>query len=292
MEWLPLTLLCAFVLATSDALAKLWLQGFSAREMTLIRFSLSGLLLTPLILHLPLDEAPLAFWGWMAVLALAEVAAMLLYMSAIRDYPLSTTLPYLSFTPIFAILTGQLFLDERVSVAGLGGILLITLGAWTLNLHLFDRLRPTTLLSPLLEMWRNRGSRMMLGVAFIYSLSLSGSKAVMQYLPPSASFGALYFSLVGLTALLIIGGSRPSTLTAFWRRPVPGLVVAVLMAVMVITHFMAIQRIEAAYMVAVKRTSLLFGILYGAWLFKEEGLSRNLPASLLMVAGVAVILMT
>jgi hypothetical protein len=35
-------------------------------------------------------------------------------------------------------------------------------------------------------------------------------------------------------------------------------------------------------MVAVKRTSLLFGMPYGAWLFKEQGLSHNLLAGGLM----------
>jgi drug/metabolite transporter (DMT)-like permease len=61
------------------------------------------------------------------------------------------------------------------------------------------------------------------------------------------------------------------------------------MAVMVVAHFYAIAHIEVAYMVAVKRTSLLFGILYGAWLFREQGLTRNLGAGGLMVAGVYLI---
>jgi hypothetical protein len=39
----------------------------------------------------------------------------------------------------------------------------------------------------------------------------------------------------------------------------------------------------------VKRTSLLFGILYGALLFREANLGRNLVAGTLMVAGVALV---
>ena len=42
-------------------------------------------------------------------------------------------------------------------------------------------------------------------------------------------------------------------------------------------------------MVAVKRTSLLFGMLYGAWLFGERGLQKNLVAGVLMVLGVLLI---
>jgi drug/metabolite transporter (DMT)-like permease len=61
------------------------------------------------------------------------------------------------------------------------------------------------------------------------------------------------------------------------------------MAAMVVTHFYAIAHIEVAYMVAVKRTSLLFGMLYGAWLFGETGLQKNLVAGMFMVLGVLLI---
>jgi drug/metabolite transporter (DMT)-like permease len=291
MSWLFTTLICALALAGADALCKRYLQGYSARELVLVRFSLSGLLLSPLLPQVPLADAPQAFWLWMALLVLLELGAMLLYMRAIRDYPLALTLPYLSFTPVFAMLSGWLLLGERVSANGLGGIVLITLGAWLLNLHLFDRKRPSSLLSPLLAIRHNPGSLMMLGAALIYSFTLSASKKVMQYLPPSASFGALYFALVGLAALLLVLFSQPRAISALWRRPLPNLAVAGLMALMVLTHFIAISLVEAAYMVAVKRTSLLFGILIGAWWFKEANLQRNLPAALLMVLGVAFIVL-
>ena len=51
----------------------------------------------------------------------------------------------------------------------------------------------------------------------------------------------------------------------------------------------ALEMVEAAYMIAVKRTSLLFGMLYGAWLFREQGLGKNLLAGVIMVAGVYLI---
>ncbi len=289
MEWLPLTLLCAWSIATSDALVKHWFQGVSAREMTLVRFTLSGLLLTPLIVDLPLDNAPPQFWFWIAGLVPLEVIAMMLYMRAVRDYPLGMTLPYLSFTPVFAIITGWLFLGELVSLSGLGGIVFITAGAWLLNLDAVDRLHLKTLLVPLQAVFRNPGSRMMLVTAFIYSITLAGGKVAMQLLPPTPLFGAFYFSLVGLGTLLAVMISRPSAITILWKKPGPALVVAALMAVMVVTHFMALQQIEAAYMSSVKRLSLLIGIVYGAWWFREEGLSRKLPAGVLMVAGVALI---
>jgi len=48
-------------------------------------------------------------------------------------------------------------------------------------------------------------------------------------------------------------------------------------------------RVEVAYMIAVKRTSLLFGILYGALFFRERGFSGRILAGGLMLGGVFLI---
>ena len=101
MDWLPLSLLCALFLASADAATKAWLQGFSARELVLVRFGVTGLLMTPLLADLPpLTSLPPAFWAWLAALVPLELGAMLLYMRAIRDYPLSLTLPYAIVRPL------------------------------------------------------------------------------------------------------------------------------------------------------------------------------------------------
>lgn len=127
MDWFPVTLLCAFSLASADAMTKRWLGDYGGRELVLVRLALPALVLLPLALANPLPPVPWPFWGWMAALVPLELAAMLLYVLAIRDTPLHLTLPYLAFTPVFNILTGWLLLDERVSLAGMGGIALIIL---------------------------------------------------------------------------------------------------------------------------------------------------------------------
>ncbi len=299
MSWLLLTLLCAFSVASADAATKAWLQGFSARELTLIRFTLTGALLSPLLFWLPdLGALPAPFWGWLGVLVPLEIGAMLLYMAAIRDHPLSLTLPYLAFTPVFSMAIAALVLGERVSSTGLVGVLLIVVGAWLLNVEQARRDDWRTWLRPLGAIRWEAGSRMMLGVALLYGLTSTLGKVALLYLP-SAAFGAFYFAIIGLLAipllvLVPIGGARLSprpALRRLARRPGAVLAVAALNGVMVVTHFMALRLTEAAYMIAVKRSSLLFGILYGALLFRESNLASRMPGGLLMVSGVCVILL-
>ena len=288
MHWTSLTLLSAFFLATADTLSKRYLSHYRPGELVLVRFGVSGALLLPLLLWQPWPQLSPAFWGWVAVSLPLELLAMWLYMQAIRESPLSLTLPYLAFTPAFNMLTGYLLLDETVSWTGFSGILLIVLGAWLLNLKTTQNGTGLNLLAPFRAITRERGSRLMLMVAAIYSLTSVTSKGALLHANPGF-FGPFYFVVLGTASVLVFASRDVSSWRAMGKHPWVHLGVGAFMAGMVITHFYAIAHIEVAYMLAVKRTSLLFGILYGAWLFGESGLKKNLAAGILMVLGVFLI---
>jgi drug/metabolite transporter (DMT)-like permease len=302
MDWLLLALLSAAALASADAATKAWLGGYSAAEISVVRFSVSGLMLAPLLIGMPAPGTlPLPFWVWVAAMVPLEIAAMLLYMAAIRDHPLSLTLPYMAFTPVFVLGIAYVLLDERVSVQGAAGVLLVVAGAWLLNVRHARLGDARSWVAPLVAIFWEPGSRMMLLVALLYGFTATMGKAVLDYLPPQW-FGPFYFLVLGLLMPLVwalpasrqavtgTAGSGPSfSIGTLFRRPRAVLAVAALHGLMAYTHFLAIARVEVAYMIAVKRTSLLFGILYGAWLFGETGIRSRLAAGGLMVAGVAVI---
>jgi drug/metabolite transporter (DMT)-like permease len=289
MDWLSLSLLCAFSLASADAATKAWLKDYSARELALVRFGTTGLLLSPLVAgSISLTWLPVDFWLWILALVPLEMAAMLLYMKAIRDHPLSLTLPYLAFTPVFVILTGYLLLGESIDLKGALGILLVVAGAWLLNQER-ARLRDwRSWGAPLAAILHELGSRMMLGVAFLYSLTSVMGKGAMRYMD-GQHFGAFYFLLLAVASILLFAIPQTRILVQIWRRPWAVVAVSLLNGAMVYTHFLALQGVEVVYMIAVKRTSLLFGILFGALFFKERGLGIHILAGGLMLGGVFLI---
>jgi hypothetical protein len=100
-------------------------------------------------------------------------------------------------------------------------------------------------------------------------------------------FGALYFTVArrpgpGVPRLC---ANPPRSRRIFCARPASPGCVAVLMTIMILTHFLALAQAETAYMIAVKRLSILFGILLGAWVFREARLRQHLFAAGAMVAG-------
>ena len=288
MHWINLTLLSAFFLATADALSKRYLSHYRPGELVLVRFGVTGALLLPLLLWQPWPALSPAFWGWMAAALPLELLAMWLYMQAIRTSPLSLTLPYLAFTPAFNTLTGYVVLGETITWAGFSGILLIVLGAWLLNVEAAQNGPGLKILAPFRAITQEHGSRLMLIVAAIYSLTSVISKGALLQTNP-AFFGPFYFVVLGIASVVLFASRDLSSWRAIKNHPRVHLAIGVFMAGMVVTHFYAIEHIEVAYMIAVKRTSLLFGLLYGAWLFNETGIGKNLIAGILMVLGVYLI---
>lgn len=287
MDWLVLSLCSAFFLATADTITKRYLSGCRPGEMTLIRFAALGILLLPLLFLEPWPKLPPPFWEMLAVAVPIEILAMWLYMKAIRASPLSLTLPYLAFTPVFNVVTGYLGLGETVSPVGLAGILLVVSGAWLLNQEKSTD-GSMHFLAPFKAILREEGSRLMLITAALYSVNSVLGKGMLGYAPP-LFLGSFYFLLIGSVAGVVFIRRGDGTWRSMRKHPWAILFVGIFMAAMVLTHFYAVTRIEVAYMIAVKRTSLLFGILYGAWLFNEKGLVRHLAAGALMIIGVFLI---
>lgn len=288
MDWFTLSLTCALSLALADALTKKFFPTYDGWQLLLIRFVVPAFLLLPFAFLFPLPPVSAEFWLWMVVLVPLEILAMLLYMLAIRDSPLHLTLPYLAFTPVFNVLTGFLLLGETLTSQGLAGVCLVVCGAYILNIGKIKTGK--NWLAPFIAITRERGSRLMLATALIYSFTSAAGKAAMQYATPQ-SFGPFYFVLIGTCLVVVTLLIHPKKLPVLFTKPKHTLTVGALMAAMVITHFLALALVEVAYMISVKRTSLLFGILFGAVLFKERHLAQHFIAGALMVFGVTLILL-
>jgi uncharacterized membrane protein len=289
MDWFYLALLSALSLAFADVFSKKYFAGNTGLELLLVRFFVPGFLLLPVTLTGNYPEIYSAFWLWIAILVPLELLAMMLYSLAIRDCPLYLTLPYLAFTPVFNVFTAKIILGETVTQQNLAGILLVVFGAYLLNVRKPADGQNYSFFGPLKAIVTERGSRLMLIAAIVYSITGAMGKGAMQYVNPE-TFGSFYFTVIGFTTLLLVLVLKPDSTKVIIKKPGYGLLVGICMAIMVICHFLSIAQIEVAYMVAVKRTSLLFGIILGAIFFSEKHLSQHFLAGMLMVIGVTVIL--
>ena len=122
MTWFVLSLVSALGLATADALTKRFFSDLSPYRMAVVRSLAVAPWMILALLFLPSAVPDRTFWLAIAAALPLELSAYFLYMRALKLSPLSLSLPFLAFTPVFMILTGRFILDESITPGGSLGI--------------------------------------------------------------------------------------------------------------------------------------------------------------------------
>jgi drug/metabolite transporter (DMT)-like permease len=239
-----------------------------------------------LLFFYPLVKLDIIFWRTLVFLLPLEVVSYLLYLKAIRISELSLTLPFLSLTPVFTILTSLIILGERLKFLGIAGICSITFGAYLLNISAITK----GLFEPFKVTLKEKGPRFMIIVAFIYSITSNLGKLAIIH-SSVTSFPIIYFPLVGLilTPLASIRLKQHlSKIEVSFKTLSLYFILGFVFFLAILTHSLAISKTNVAYMISVKRMSLIFGTFYGGIVFKERIRFRILGA-LFMLFGVILI---
>lgn len=290
MVWYLSAILAGFFVALSDALNKKYLSFLGYPYMIIARTLGSLPFLFPIFLILTyyyrgFDYFNLPFFSNVSLLLFLEIIATILYMKGIKVSPLSLTLPFLSFTPIFIIFTGYFFLGEKISQEGILGIILVVTGSYFINLPSIKE----GILAPIKAVKKEKGSFLLFQVAFIYSItSVLGKKGILFSNP--LWFAGFYFSILGIITTLVVKILYKIKLwefIKFYYKPI--LLVGLTQAFMCYFHMISLSHVETAYMIALKRTSILFAVILGYFILRESYILVRLFAALLMFLGILVI---
>ena len=284
--WVLLSLISAFTLATSDALTKKALTDSNEFLVAWFRLLFSLPLLLFLYIFVPIPKLDIEFYKAFVLALPLEIIAMVLYIKALRISPLSLTLPFLALTPVFLILISYLIIGEKVSFQGSMGIIFLAAGSYTLNIHEMQR----GIFEPFKAIVKEKGSVLMVGVALIYSVTSSLGKMAIVHSSP-LFFGVTYFiavTVIFAPIALWMGKTEFKSFIAggqFKGLFFPG----IFYSVMIASHMIAISLTKVAYMISLKRTSLLIGIMYGYFFFKEKNIGERLSGAILMLIGFVMI---
>lgn len=278
--WYFISVLSGFFFATADALSKKEATRTPAIVLAWVREFYALPFLLPLLFFIEIPEIQPGFWSAMTLLVILDLITTFLYMRAIQIAPLSLTIPYLGLTPIFLLLVPVVVLGETLSIVGIIGVVLVSFGTYILQI---DRAK-YGILEPWLAIIRNRGSLYMLIVALLYSVTATyGKVAIIKSSPLFMTI--IYFSLLALGFSLMLLFTERKNYGILFKFPVPKLKIGLAMALMAVAHFSAIGMIQVAYMISIKRLSLLFAIIYGAVLFKENNLRERLLGGIIILSG-------
>lgn len=223
-----------------------------------------------------------------AASVLLNIAANLLFFSALRNSQLSVTIPLLSLTPVFTALLAIPLLGEVPTWRQWLGILLVVAGAFVLNLPEGGALSPAAARSPF---FAARGGGLMVLVALFWSLT--GPFDKMATTKASGPFHATVLCTgvaIGIAAVLA-GQHRLRELgdvrAAGWI-----FILAVLISIAALgLQLLAMLEVWVGLVETLKRgIGNLSALILGKTLFGEAVSPRKLLAVGLMIAGVALIL--
>ena len=220
-----------------------------------------------------------------------NVAANLLFVRAVEISPLSVTIPFLSFTPVFATAIAAPLLGEIPSTLQLGGISAVVLGALVLTSGqaVEHGLGPFGIFRAL---GKERGALYMLAVALFWACTIAIDKAAMKH--ASLSIHALIQNGgvgVILFGYLLVRG-RLRELAAVKERPVAFAATVLFAAGGFALQLVAIKVLLVGVVETLKRAlGLVSALIVGRIWFAEPISGTKVLASLIMAVGTAALML-
>ncbi|MCB0346605.1 MAG: EamA family transporter [Bdellovibrionales bacterium] len=279
--WLVFAILTALFESLKDVLIKRRIHNINPYLVAWGMVIISCPFLVLALLFVPTPELGKNFWWALLASGVLDGAGVFLYIKALSMGELSLIVPLVAFTPLFLLATSPIMLGEFPNEIGLLGVVLIVVGSYVLNLSA----RGGGFFAPFKALVKHPGSRLMLLVAFIWSVTsnvhrigINNSSVIFWGAADSIAVSILMIPVVRLHAKQDFRALRTS-----FKALAP---VGVCNAAMFLCMLTAINMSLVAYVISVKRLSTVLSVLMGHMLFKEEGLRERLLGALIMVAGV------
>ena len=282
--WLLFSLLNAFFESVANALSKRGAIKIDVLSAAWAQRFFSLFIILPLaLITRSFQSVNQTFWIAIIATSLLNTLTTILFIRTIKSSPLSLTLPIVTLTPVFLLITSPLMLGEFPKPIGLVGILSTVIGAYILNLSK----RTHGLFEPFLSIWKEPGPRLMLLIAFIWSITSNILKiGVKNSNPILAAFVEECITLYLLTIIVLFKkiSLKRVAQNGFVLAPI-GIASGLAIIFQVIAFSMAI----VPNVMTIKRTSTLFGTLWGKIFFKEKNIKERLAGAAVMLSGVVLI---
>jgi len=284
MTWFVFAFLTALFRSFTDVSGKSSLKNMDEYIVAWSLFLFALPFFAILLFFTDIPEIGDNFWVALLVGGGLNVFTNLIYMRAIKLSDLSITIPLITFTPLFMLITSPLILGEFPNLFGIAGIVLIVTGSYLLNF----KEKKKGYLAPFKALVKEKGPRLMLLVAFIWSITANFDKIGIEN-------SSVFFWPVAVNTFITIGfipvvlmrsKGKTRQIRKNYKKLLP---VGFFHGLMIVFQMIAVSMTLVAYVISIKRTSAILSVVFGAVLFKEEGLKERLTGSVIMIAGVVLI---
>ncbi|MEK0182775.1 MAG: EamA family transporter [Oscillatoriales cyanobacterium] len=284
MTWLILGIFTAFFEAVKDVFGK---QNLKKSDEYVVAWSLSFfsvISLSPWVIYTGIPALNSQFWFALLIGGSINAVTALLYIKAIKVSDLSLTVPLVALTPLFMLLTSPLIVGEYPKVFDYIGIFLIVTGSYLLNI----KDKSQGYLAPFKALVKEPGPKLMLMVAFLWSITSNFDKIGVKNSSPIFWIFSI-FGTMSILLLPILLHKTPNPSRKILKQLPMLAAMGFFNAIGVLCQMQALTLTLVVQVIAIKRTSVLMGVLFGHFIFKEKDIQQRLLGAAIMVFGVFVI---
>jgi len=192
------------------------------------------------------------------------------------------TYPLARSSPIFIPFLAYIFLKEKLSLLGILGIAIILIGLYFLHLKSF---RLSSIFMPLKNMEKKATIYALLTALFSAFYSIS-DKIGIQYVQP---FFFIYFTHIVTNIFflpIILFKERYNDIKIEWKSNSKSILISGFLVVFSYLLVLFAFKIEkVSYVISLRQLSIVFGVIFGAFILKEGYGRIRLIASAVMFLG-------
>ena|GEM_PF-5305531 len=288
MLWIILCLVAAVSLVGAVVINKRLLGTAAEENITSLYFIFITLILTPFVLLLvPVSDffaLSVEIISAVLFIAILNVLSVYVYMKAIKVGDLSTIVPIKNTTPLFVAILAALLISEHVELNVILASVMVVVGAVALSRNS----KPHASQSQ----QKLKSIIYALSVAVIAAIVFVITKYSVSIVYPLLwIYSTFLVSSLLLLFIMVASGSAGSAMQ-LTRTKFPQIFAAALLAtIATYATVTAISLEKASVVSAFLRVELLFGVVAGAFFFKEELTKTKLSGALLILAGLLLVIL-
>ena len=284
MSWFLFAISTAFLESVRDIFNKKTVSKVDEYVITFSLNLLTALFSLPLLLFNDIPSLGNNFWYAAIAIGFLNTIAFLLFFKAIKASDLSIVAPITTLSPLLLLVTSPFIVGEFPNAVGILGIFIIVIGAYVLKFK--DKTRGY--LAPFKSLFKETGSRLMFGVVLVWSITANVDKIGVQNSSPIMWTIAGHLSVAVFSLPILLLKSKPNiqNIKSNARNLI---LIGFINALAILCQMSALQLALVSFVIAVKRTSALFNVLWGWLIFNELGIKERIAGSVIMILGVVVI---
>lgn len=281
--WFFLSLYFAFWTAINVSLTKKLSRDTDVLPLSLILTVVNLPFLFLILIYQGVPQVPASFYWYLLTAGILDAFALYFSTKSIKIAPISLVSPIASFNPLFVTILALFFLNEKPTLTKFLGILLIVIGSYLLNVT--DA--KAGLMAPLKKLITNRGVQFALLCNLIWAITpLFQKPAILATTPRSPIYPVFVETLIVSSILiLIIAKDFSKSLVVVRRNVWMLLLIGLFTSLAQVSAFIAFSQANVGYVAAIFKLSVIFSILLGATVYKEEKIQERLLGASVMIIG-------